>query len=73
MLPEEVSHIGDGIIQVSKPEYLKRIQVEADIDQHYIVEEKPFARRHAMSDVMQLQKQQMQHKQSLFELNRKNL
>ena len=44
MLPKEVIHIGDGIIQVSKPEYLKKILVEADIEQHYIVEPKPFAR-----------------------------
>lgn len=44
MLPKEFTHSGDGIIQVSKPEYLKKILVEADIEQHYIVEEKPFAR-----------------------------
>lgn len=44
MLPKEFDMIGDGIIQVSKPEYLKKILVEADIEQHYIVEPKPFAR-----------------------------
>lgn len=44
MLPKEVLHIGDGIIQVSKPEYLKKILVDGDIEQHYKVEAKPFAR-----------------------------
>lgn len=44
MLPKEFTHIGDGIIEVAKPEYLKKILVEADIEQHYDVEEKPFAR-----------------------------
>lgn len=44
MLPKEVTHIGDGIIQVSKPEYLNKILVEGDIEQHYTVEVKPFAR-----------------------------
>lgn len=43
MLPEEVTHIGDGIV-ASKPEYLKKILVEGDIEQHYTVETKPFAR-----------------------------
>jgi hypothetical protein len=42
-LPTEVVHIGDGIIQ-GKLEYLKKILVEADIEQHYIVEKLPFAR-----------------------------
>lgn len=44
MLPKEVIHIGDGIIQVSKPEYLNKIFVDGDIEQHYEVEAKPFAR-----------------------------
>jgi hypothetical protein len=43
-LPIEVVHIGEGIIEVSKPEYLKKILVEADIEQHYVVEKLPFAR-----------------------------
>ncbi|CRK93664.1 CLUMA_CG007193, isoform A [Clunio marinus] len=42
MLPREVLHIGDGILQ-TKPEYLKKILVDAEIEQHYVVEEKPFA------------------------------
>ena len=44
MLPKEVLLIGDGLIEVSKPEYLKKILVEGDIEQHYNVEVKPFAR-----------------------------
>lgn len=43
MLPKEVLHIGDGILQ-AKPEFLKKILVDAEIEQHYVVEEKPFAR-----------------------------
>lgn len=43
MLPKEVLHIGDGILQ-SKSEFLKKILVDAEIEQHYVVEEKPFAR-----------------------------
>lgn len=44
MLPESVVHIGDGILQVSKLEHLSKILVEGAIEQHYTVEEKPFAR-----------------------------
>lgn len=43
MLPKEVLHIGDGILQ-ARPEFLKKILVDAEIEQHYVVEEKPFAR-----------------------------
>lgn len=43
MLPKEVLHLGDGILQ-AKPEFLKKILVDAEIEQHYVVEEKPFAR-----------------------------
>ena len=44
MLPKEVLDIGDGFIKVSKPEYLNKIFVDGDIEQHYVVEAKPFAR-----------------------------
>lgn len=43
MLPKEVLHLGDGILQ-ARPEFLKKILVDAEIEQHYVVEEKPFAR-----------------------------
>jgi hypothetical protein len=43
MLPQEVSHIGDGLIQL-KPEFTSKIIVDAEIHQHFIVEEKPFAK-----------------------------
>lgn len=43
MLPQEFISIGDGIIEAKK-EYLNRILVNTEIDQHYDVEEKPFAR-----------------------------
>lgn len=43
MLPQEFTH-KDGIIQFSKPDYLKNIIVNAEIEEHYKVEEKPFAR-----------------------------
>lgn len=43
MLPKEFLHIGDGII-VSKPEYLKNILVDGELEQHYTIEVKPFAR-----------------------------
>jgi hypothetical protein len=44
MLPKEyICDLGDGIIR-AKPEFLKKIIVNAEIEQHYEVEEKPFAR-----------------------------
>jgi hypothetical protein len=44
MLPKEVRHLGDGIIEAI-PEFLQKILVsDADIEQHYDVEVKPFAR-----------------------------
>lgn len=44
MLPKEVLHIGDGLIE-AKEEFLRKILVsDADIEQHYDVEVKPFAR-----------------------------
>jgi hypothetical protein len=45
MLPKEhVEHIGDGLIK-AHPEFLQKILVsDADIEQHYDVEVKPFAR-----------------------------
>lgn len=44
MLPKEVAHIGDGLIE-ARPEFLQRILVsDIDIEQHYDVEVKPFAR-----------------------------
>lgn len=43
MLPQEVIQLPDGLIQ-PKPEFLKKILVDAEIEQHYVVEEKPFAR-----------------------------
>lgn len=43
MLPKEFDMIGDGLIK-AKPEFLKKIIVSAEIEQHYDVEEKPFAR-----------------------------
>jgi hypothetical protein len=44
MLPKEVTHIGDGLI-LPKPEFLQKILVsDVDIEQHYDVEVKPFAR-----------------------------
>lgn len=44
MLPKEVEHIGDGLISAHS-DYLKKILVsDAEIEQHYDVEVKPFAR-----------------------------
>lgn len=43
MLPKEVLNLGDGMI-AARPEFLKKILVNAEIEQHYVVEEKPFAR-----------------------------
>lgn len=43
MLPKEVEHIGDGLIS-ARSEYLQKILVSDDIEQHYDVEVKPFAR-----------------------------
>lgn len=44
MLPKEVIHIGDGLIE-ARPGFLQKILVsDADIEQHYDVEVKPFAR-----------------------------
>ena len=44
MLPKEVEHVGDGLIS-ARAEYLQKILVsDADIEQHYDVEVKPFAR-----------------------------
>lgn len=44
MLPKEVSYLEDGLI-VAKPEFLQKILVsDADIEEHYDVEVKPFAR-----------------------------
>lgn len=43
MLPPEFLSFGDGIIE-AKNEHFNRILVNAEIDQHYNVEEKPFAR-----------------------------
>lgn len=43
MLPPEFTSFSDGIIE-AKLEHLNRIIVNAEIDQHYDVEEKPFAR-----------------------------
>lgn len=43
MLPKEVEGIGDGLIQ-SKPEYLKKILFEGDVEQIYTIEPTPFAK-----------------------------
>lgn len=43
MLPSEFLSYGDGIIEAKK-EHLNRILMTVEIDQHYDVEEKPFAR-----------------------------
>ena len=44
MLPKEVNHIGDGLLN-AKQEFLQKILVsDTDIDKHYDVEIKPFAR-----------------------------
>lgn len=43
MLPKEFESSRDGIIN-AKPEFFKKIIVNAEIEQHYDVEEKPFAR-----------------------------
>jgi hypothetical protein len=43
MLPQEVFQTGDGLIQL-KPEFTSKIVVDAEIHQHYTVEEKPFAK-----------------------------
>lgn len=44
MLPKEVNHIGDGLLN-AKQEFLQKILVsDTDIEKHYDVEIKPFAR-----------------------------
>lgn len=44
MLPKEVKHIGDGLIQ-GNPEFLNKILFEGtDIEQHYDIEQTPFAK-----------------------------
>jgi hypothetical protein len=43
MLPKEFVLLGDGIIKAKK-DFLEKIIVNAEIEQHYEVEEKPFAR-----------------------------
>lgn len=45
MLPKEFERLNDGLIGFSKKNnILEKIIVNAEIDQHYTVEEKPFAR-----------------------------
>jgi hypothetical protein len=43
MLPKEVECLGEGILR-AKPEFLKKILVEDQIETHYDVEVTPFAR-----------------------------
>lgn len=43
MLPKDYDYIGDGLLNV-KQEFLQKILVSTDIEKHYDVEVKPFAR-----------------------------
>lgn len=43
MLPKEFDRLGDGLIKAKK-DFLEKIIVNTEIEQHYDVEEKPFAR-----------------------------
>lgn len=44
MLPKEVKHIGDGLIEVAQEDFLSKILVQGEISSLYDVEKDPFAR-----------------------------
>lgn len=44
MLPKEVKHIGDGLIEVVQEDFLSKILVQGELSSQYDVEKDPFAR-----------------------------